>query len=609
MREVLPHCFGERLPSRRRTYACLVAAQPADRAPVPLTWVAGVAAVVLGAGIGELAAGLLAPASSPVAAVGSALIDIAPTWAKDAAISLFGTADKIALVVGIAIVMLAVAALAGWLQARMPPWGVVVAAGLGVGGAVIAATRPATGPLAWAPAAVAGAVAATTLWLLTRSLQRATTAPAPTTTTTTPTAPTSALPTTPPVAATAPPPTPTTVAAGTDSGTESDPQGRTDAATRRAGGAPGGVSDAGSAAADPRLRPSRRTFFLWAGAAATAGILAAVVGSIRSTASAGVAAARKALRLPAAATEASPVPLAAELGIPGLARVVTPNDRFYRIDTALIVPEVDPADWRLRVHGMVAEEFELTWDELLALPLQESWTTLACVSNEVGGTLIGNALWLGYPVRELLARARPDADAAMVLSRSIDGFTASTPLEALTDARDAVLAVGMNGEPLPLEHGFPARMVVPGLYGYVSATKWVVELEVTRFDRARAYWTDRGWSERGPIKLQSRIDVPRKAQGLSAGETVIAGVAWHQGVGVAGVEVQVDDGPWQEATLATAISDDTWVQWSLPWTAEAGAHLIRCRATGKDGQLQTPTRAAPAPDGATGWHERHVEVF
>jgi DMSO/TMAO reductase YedYZ molybdopterin-dependent catalytic subunit len=340
-----------------------------------------------------------------------------------------------------------------------------------------------------------------------------------------------------------------------------------------------------------------------------AGILAAAVGGIRSTASAGVAVARRALRLPAAASEASPVPPTAELGIPGLARVVTPNDRFYRIDTALIVPEVDPADWRLRVHGMVAEEFELTWDELLALPLQESWTTLACVSNEVGGTLIGNALWLGYPVRELLARARPDADADMVLSRSIDGFTASTPLEALTDARDAVLAVGMNGEPLPLEHGFPARMVVPGLYGYVSATKWVVELEVTRFDRARAYWTDRGWSERGPIKLQSRIDVPRKAQGLSAGETVIAGVAWHQGIGVAGVEVQVDDGPWQEATLASAISDDTWVQWSMPWTAEAGAHLIRCRATGKDGERQTPTRASPAPDGATGWHERHVEVF
>jgi hypothetical protein len=231
------------------------------------------------------------------------------------------------------------------------------------------------------------------------------------------------------------------------------------------------------------------------------------------------------------------------------------------------------------------------------------------VSNEVGGTLIGNALWLGYPVRDLLARARPTAEADMVLSRSRDGFTASTPLEALTDERQALLAVGMNGEPLPPEHGFPARLVVPGLYGYVSATKWVKELEVTRFDRARAYWTDRGWSERGPIKLQSRIDVPRKAQGLKAGDTVIAGVAWQQHVGVSGVEVQIDEGDWLPATLATPISDDTWVQWQLPWTATEGDHLIRCRAISATGEVQTSDRAHPAPDGATGWHERFVSVF
>lgn len=549
--------------------------------PAPLTWVAGVAAVVLGAGVGELVAGAVAPASSPVAAIGSALIDIAPTWAKDAAIALFGTADKIALIVGIALVLLVVAALAGWLQARFPPWGVVVAAGVGATGAVVAATRPGAGPLAWAPAVVAAVVAASALWLLARLLR--------------------------PVPSTTPVPSPTQ---SPDRSTESDPRERTDAATRRDAAQPAGVSEPGSAAADPRLRgPSRRAFFAWAGAAAAAGILAAAVGSVRSTASATVAAIRRTLRLPTATAEASAVPSGAELAIPGLARVVTPNDRFYRIDTALIVPEVDPASWRLRVHGMVADEFELTWDELLELPLEESWTTLACVSNEVGGTLIGNAKWLGYPVRHLLDRARPAADADMVLSRSVDGFTASTPLESLTDGRNAILAVGMNDEPLPIEHGFPARLVVPGLYGYVSATKWVESLEVTRFDRARAYWTDRGWSERGPIKLQSRIDVPRKGQGLSAGDAVIAGVAWHQGVGIAGVEVQVDDGPWQEATLATAISDDTWVQWSLPWEATTGEHVLRCRATGKDGERQTPDRAAPAPDGATGWHERFVQVF
>ena len=303
------------------------------------------------------------------------------------------------------------------------------------------------------------------------------------------------------------------------------------------------------------------------------------------------------------------MPAGAELGIEGLAPVVTPNANFYRIDTALVVPQVDPATWSLRIHGLVEEEVVLTWDELLALPLEESWTTLACVSNPVGGDLIGNAKWLGYPVRELLARARPTSSADMVLSRSIDGFTASTPLEVLTeDGRNAILAVGMNDEPLPAEHGFPVRMVVPGLYGYVSATKWITELEVTRFDQSTAYWTTRGWSAEGPVKLQSRIDVPKANQGLSPGATSIAGVAWQQNVGVAKVEVQVDEGPWQEATLATAVSDDTWVQWSIPWTAETGSHEIRCRATNVNGETQTDATAPPAPDGATGWHRVNIDV-
>lgn len=513
--------------------------------PAPLTWVAGVAAVALGAGMGELAAAVVSPAASPMAAVGAALIDVAPAWAKDAAIALFGTADKIALLAGIGLVMTLLAAVAGWLQARLAPWGVVVVIAFAAAGAIIAAMRPGAVALSWLPSAVAGAVGATALWLLARML--------------------------------------------------------------RPGRARARSSTTDTEAAGPTA--SRRSFFAWAGAAAAAGILAAAVGGVRSVGSATAAAARRALRLPAPAVAASAVPDGAELDLPGLARLVTPNDRFYRIDTALVVPEIDPVDWRLRVRGMVAREVELTWEELLDLPLQESWTTLACVSNEVGGTLIGNARWLGYPVRDLLAQARPDPDADMVLSRSIDGFTASTPLEALTDERNAILAIGMNGEALPVEHGFPVRMVVPGLYGYVSATKWLVELEVTRFDRARAYWTDRGWSERGPIKLQSRIDVPRKNQGLSAGDTVIAGVAWHQTVGIARVEVQIDDGEWQQARLAPAISDDTWVQWSLPWTATAGDHIIRCRATGKDGQRQTPDRRPPAPDGATGWHERFVHAF
>jgi len=525
--------------------------------------VAGVAAVVLGAGLGELTAAVVSPASSPVAVVGGALIDAAPPWAKDTAIALFGTGDKAALLTGIGVAMIVLAALAGWLEARLPPWGAAVVAFFGTVGAVVAATRPGAGALAWLPAVVAGAVGAVALWLLAGMLR-----PRPART------------------------------------TQDSPARTADAPAAKE------VTEAKSRDARTHAsQPSRRTFFAWAGAATVVGIVAVAVGGLRSAASTGVTAARRALRLPAPATAAPPVPAGAELDLPGLADVVTPNAGFYRIDTALIVPEVDPADWRLRIHGMVAHEIELTWDELLALPLQESWTTLTCVSNEVGGNLIGNARWLGHPVRELLARAQPTADADMVLSKSIDGFTASTPLEALTDGRDAILAVGMNGEPLPLEHGFPVRMVVPGLYGYVSATKWVVDLEVTRFDRARAYWTDRGWSERGPIKLESRIDVPRREQGLKAGDVMIAGVAWQQQVGISAVEVRIDEGEWQPATLAAAISDDTWVQWSLPWTAEKGDHVIQCRATSKTGEVQTETEAPPAPDGATGWHWRTVSVF
>nr|BFF09981.1 hypothetical protein GCM10025699_12840 [Microbacterium flavescens] len=258
--------------------------------------------------------------------------------------------------------------------------------------------------------------------------------------------------------------------------------------------------------------PSRRSFLAWSAGAAAAGILAALAASAMRAGDAALTAI-KAVVLPKPAEAAPPVPATAELGLPGLAPVITPNDEFYRIDTALVVPRVDPAEWSLRIHGMVSEEVTLTWDELLDLPLEESHTTLACVSNEVGGTLIGNALWLGYPVRELLARARPLPEADMVLSRSIDGFTASTPLEALTDDRNAILAVGMNGEPLPSEHGFPVRMVVPGLYGYVSATKWLTELKVTTFAADEAYWTPAAGRSAGPSSCSPASTCPVRARG------------------------------------------------------------------------------------------------
>ncbi|WP_158068958.1 molybdopterin-dependent oxidoreductase, partial [Cellulosimicrobium sp. CUA-896] len=325
-----------------------------------------------------------------------------------------------------------------------------------------------------------------------------------------------------------------------------------------------------------------------------------------------VTAARDALRLPAPATPAPAVPAGADLDVPGLAPYVTPNDDFYRIDTALRVPQVDPDSWTLRVTGLVDEPFEITFDDLLALPLVEHHVTLTCVSNEVGGDLVGNARWLGYPVRELLARAGVQGGADMVLSTSADGWTASTPLDVLTDpGRACLLAVGMNGEPLPAEHGFPARLVVPGLYGYVSATKWVTELEVTTFADDVAYWSTRGWAERGPIKLASRIDTPRAGASVDARRVTVAGVAWAQHTGVAAVEVRVDDGPWEPATLAATVGPDTWRQWSYVWDAGAvgtGDHRLTVRATDADGTVQTADVAPPVPDGASGHHDVEVTV-
>ncbi|WP_292851685.1 molybdopterin-dependent oxidoreductase [Microbacterium sp.] len=584
----------------------------------PAAAAAGVASVVLGAGLGELIAALTAPASSPFGAIGAVLIGFAPPWAKETAISLFGTNDKAALLTGIAIALIVVAALAGLLQSRLPPAGRVLCLVLGAAGVAAALTRADAGNIAWAPSAVAGIVAAIAIGPLVRLVpltrtsrtDEAADAAAPHTAASA--APESGVTATPATGATG---APATAAAPPETGSGPTPP-ETDSGAIPPGAippAPTSTPPPPDPGADPTLSsppgPSRRRFLIATGAAAVVGILAAAGGTVLQTGARAASAVRAAIRLPKPAVAAAPVPADAELGIPGLATVITPNESFYRIDTALVVPQVSTADWELRIHGMVDNEVTLTWDELLALPLEESYTTLTCVSNVVGGDLIGTAKWLGYPLRHLLARAMPHADADMVLSTSVDGFTAGTPLEVLTDDRNAILAVGMNGEPLPVEHGFPVRMVVPGLYGYVSATKWVVDLEVTRFDKAVAYWTTEGWSERGPIKLESRIDRPRRKQDLKAGDTVIAGVAWQQHVGVSKVEVSIDEGPWREATLAAAISDDTWVQWMMPWTATKGEHFIRCRATNKDGETQTQTQAQPAPDGASGWPEILIQVY
>jgi hypothetical protein len=285
---------------------------------------------------------------------------------------------------------------------------------------------------------------------------------------------------------------------------------------------------------------------------------------------------------------------------------VTPNRDFYRIDTALITPRVSAADWTLKVFGLVDDEAVFTLDDLLALDSVKAPVTLQCVSNEVGGGLIGNAVWQGVPLVDLLDRVGIQAGAEQVVGRSVDGFTAGFPLDNALDGRTAIVAYAMNGEPLPVEHGFPARLVVAGLYGYVSATKWLSEIELTTWDGFDGYWVPRGWSKTGPVKTQSRIDRP--SGDVQPGTVMIAGVAWATGRGIRRVEVQVDDGPWQPAELGAVASDETWTTWRLAWAASQGQHVLRVRATDGTGETQTADERPPAPDGATGWHTRTVTV-
>jgi len=356
---------------------------------------------------------------------------------------------------------------------------------------------------------------------------------------------------------------------------------------------------------DPGRRLSLVTFGL-IGVGAVAGVAGTLLNRLNSS----VAGDRTAFTLPTPRGAAPPVvPPAVQPAGFTQTPFITPNADFYRIDTALSVPQVSRADWRLRIHGMVDREVTLTFDDLQRFEPVEQIVTLTCVSNPVGGDLISNAKWTGYRVRDLLAEVGIHPDADMVLSTSVDGFTAGTPVEALTDQRDSLLAIGMNDAPLPTEHGYPARLVVPGLYGYVSATKWLAELELTRYDRAEAYWTRLGWSARGPIKTESRIDVPRLGAVVPRGATTFGGVAWAQHRGIKTVEVRIDDGPWQPATLGASYSNDTWRLWSFPWQADApGSHQITVRATDATGAVQTQDEADVVPDGATGWHSVSFDV-
>jgi DMSO/TMAO reductase YedYZ molybdopterin-dependent catalytic subunit len=346
--------------------------------------------------------------------------------------------------------------------------------------------------------------------------------------------------------------------------------------------------------------PTRRGFLIGAGVTAgTIGVLT-VFGRLLGAGRREVERLRNLLRL--TGVTQPELPPGALVGVEGVTPWMTRAADFYRIDTTIATPVIDPTEWSLRIHGMVDREVVLTFEALNALEKTEAWVTLNCVSNPVGGNLIGNAWWSGVRLAPLLAQAGVQAGADAVLQTSEDGWTCGTPLEALTDDRDAMLAVAMNGEPLPIEHGFPVRTLVPGLYGYVSATKWVVDLEVTRFADFEAYWTTKGWGEKGPVKMSSRIDVPGSGDSVDAGEVVFAGVAWSQHTGIASVEVAIDGGPWQEGVVAHPGTDDTWVQWRAVVEVEPGDHVARVRATDKFGLVQTGVERDVLPDGATGWH-------
>ena len=343
-------------------------------------------------------------------------------------------------------------------------------------------------------------------------------------------------------------------------------------------------------ARDPRLMGfGRRPFLRMAGAFAFVAAGTAAGGAADAGAGARVAASsRLDVILSAPRDAAKPIPAGAMVEAQGIGPIVTPNDDFYRIDTALSIPQVDLSTWTLKIEGLVDRPYELTYDELLDLARVERYVTLCCVSNEVGGDLVDNAKWLGVPLTELLDRAGLQPEASQIVGMSVDGFTVGFPVDTAYDGREALVAVGMNDEPLPLKHGFPARLVVSGLYGFVSATKWLDTITLNRWEEFDAYWIPRGWSKEGPIKTQSRIDVPRNGRTLKPGLQPIAGVSWAQDRGIAKVEVQIGDGGWQETELGEAISKNTWRQWVLPWDATPGRHVIAVRATDVTGE--TPNR-------------------
>lgn len=492
---------------------------------------AGLSSAALGLASAEVVAGLSRSLRSPVVAVGDRVVDLVPAAVKDIAIDLFGTADKVALLIGIALTLAAYAAAIGIVafrrSLRLAVLGVAV---FGVVGSFAALNdRAGADARSVLPSVVGAGVALAALVLLVRN-----------------------------------------AATGASIATKLD----------------------GEAA------PSRRRLLANAGLMSVTAALIAVAGR-RLGSRFDVGSARDALELPLPSNRLAGIPAGAQAE--NAASFITSNADFYRIDTALVVPQVPADTWSMRVTGMVENELTLTYADLLERELIEQDITLTCVSNTIGGELMGTARWLGARLDDLLDEAGIDPTATQVVGRSVDGYTCGFPVAAL-DGRDALVAVGMNGEPLPVEHGFPARLIVPGLYGYVSATKWLSEIELTTFDAFDHYWVPRGYAVEAPIKLQSRIDTPRGLDKIPPGPFVIGGVAWAQTVGIDAVELSIDEGPWQSADLADEVNEITWRQWSFPWDATPGRHSVTVRAKDRKGSIQTSERSEPLPNGASGHH-------
>jgi len=557
--------------------------------------IVGVLTAAVAMGVGQLVSGLTVRQGAPWAVVGEAAINLAPPPVKNFAISAFGSNDKNVLVAGILVVLAIFAAVVGVLALRRLAYGylgLVIFAAVGVAAAISLPKANA----GWAAPTVIGAlVAAFFLKKLTElALAASPTSPA------SPPAPSDSEDTPGTEDTSAPP-----VSAGASAWTRSG-----------AGPAADRTDDLSTPGDGPPLepwtyrspsRPDRRRFLVASGLAVGTTAVTALAGR-ELNARQSVTAARATVHIPKATDPAPPLPAGVNLNIPNLSPFVTSNSSFYRVDTAIVLPQVDPASWQLHIHGMVDREITISFAELLRRPLLEHYVTLTCVSDPVEGPYIGNAKWLGASLADLIRSARPQAGASQLLCTSVDGFTSGTPIEVVLDGREALLAVAMNGTALPVEHGFPARMVVPGLYGYVSATKWVTDIKVTTYQAEIAYWAQRGWSAQAPIKTESRIDVPLAGGTVKSGRTAVAGVAWAQHKGIAAVEVRVDGGSWQRATLAAVPGIDTWRQWVWYWDATPGNHTLEARATDNTGYTQTATQAPPEPNGASGYPATQVTV-